>query len=194
MTSAPATPGEGCPGLEELTAEQVAERLGLAAHPEGGYFREIYRSPAEVETGAGSRPLSTVIHYLLTSGESSRFHRLRSDELWLYQAGAPVQLALLGEALTLHVLGLDDPQLLVPGGSWMGARILPEGQTDWGEGRAPERRWTPDRRLSPELQWALMSCVVTPGFHFDDFELGDRQALLRKYPQARKVIHTLTLP
>jgi len=181
-------------GLDELTAEQVAERLGLAPHPEGGYYREIYRSPLKVETAAGSRPLSTVIHYLLTSQEPSRLHRLRSDELWLYQAGAPAQLALLGGGMRLAVLALDDPHILVPAGTWMGARILPVGQTDWGEGRAPERRWTPDRRLSPELEWTLVSCVVTPGFSFEDFEMGDREELLREYPLARKVIQTLTAP
>ena len=194
MTSAPESPRDGCPGLEELTAGQVAERLGLTSHPEGGFYREIYRCPLEVETEAGSRPLSTVIHYLLTATQPSRLHRLRSDELWLYHAGASAQLALLGEGLTLQVLGLDSPEVLVRGGSWMGARVLQEGQTDWGAGRAPERRWTPDRRANPELHWTLVSCVVTPGFHFDDFELGERASLLRAYPQARKVIHSLTAP
>ena len=194
MTSGPATPAGAALGLDELNAEQVAERLRLIPHPEGGYYRETYRCPLQVETSVGSRALSTVIYYLLTSQAPSHFHRLRSDELWLYQAGAAAQLALLGEALTLQVLALDSPQLLVPGGTWVGARILPEGQTDWGEGRAPERRWTPDRRLSPDARWTLVSCVVTPGFHFDDFELGQRAELERRYPQARRVIHSLTAP
>jgi uncharacterized protein len=149
VTSNPVDQAQSRPGLDELSADQVVKHLGLTPHPEGGYYREIFRSPLQVETKAGSRALSTVVQYLLTSREPSRFHRLRSDELWLYQGGAPAQLALLGEGLTLQALGLDSPQVLVTAGSWMGARILPEGQTDWGLGRAPERRWTPDRRLSP---------------------------------------------
>lgn len=186
-------------GLDELTAGQVAERLALTPHPEGGYYRETYRSPWTVETEQGLRSLSTVIHYLLTADQPSRLHRLRFDEVWLYNAGAAVEMVLLGgrvavasSPLRLEVLGLDSPQVVVSGGTWMGARVISEGQADWGGGRAPERRWTADRRSSPELQWTLVSCVVTPGFHFDDFELGEREALLRSFPQARRVIQALT--
>jgi predicted cupin superfamily sugar epimerase len=181
-------------GLEELTAAQVAERLGLTKHPEGGYYRETYRSPLQVPTGEGPRALATVILYLLTAEEPSRFHRLRCDEVWFYHAGAPAELALLGEEVSFGVLGADIPQLLVPAWTWLGARVLHEGQTDWGTGRAPERRWTADRRCSPELYWTLVGCMVTPGFSFDDFELGDRRALALQYPQARKAIRGLTAP
>jgi predicted cupin superfamily sugar epimerase len=187
-------PREELQGLEELTAVQVAERLGLGKHPEGGYYRETYRSPVEVTTDVGPRALATVILYLLTAEEPSRFHRLRFDEVWSYHAGAPAELALLGEKVSFGVLGVDIPQFLVPAGTWLGARVLHEGQTDWGTGRAPERRWTADRRCSPELYWTLVGCMVTPGFSFHDFELGDRKALALEYPQARKAIRALTAP
>ena len=64
---------------------------------------------------------------------------------------------------------------------------MSEEQADWGEGWAPERRWTADRRANPEARWTLVSCVVTPGFEYGDFELADREALLAAYPQARRV-------
>lgn len=186
-------PGEAERGLRELLALEVADRLDLRPHEEGGHFREVYRSPQEVQTEAGLRPVSTAILYLLTVQDPSRFHRLRSDELWFYHAGAPVEMVLLRDGAVEHrVVGVDVPQALVPAGSWLGARVLREDQTDWGSGRAPERRWTSDRRSGPELHWTLVSCVVSPGFVYDDFELGDRETLLRDYPQARREILALT--
>jgi uncharacterized protein len=184
--------------LEELTADQVAPRLSLEPHREGGYFRETYRSPRQVETEAGPRAASTVILYLLTIENPSRFHRLRFDELWCFHAGAPAEMVLLapegtpGEAVNRQVIGLDNPQLLVPGGHWLASRVMSEEQADWGEGWAPERRWTADRRANPEARWTLVSCIVTPGFEYGDFELADREALLRQYPQARRVVQALT--
>jgi uncharacterized protein len=181
------------PRLEGLSALEVAVALGMQPHREGGYFRETYRSPVPVRTESGLRPLSTAILYLLTTTEPSRFHRLRSDELWLYHAGAPAELVLLGSgAPEYQAVSLGSPQAFVPGKRWMGARVMPESETHWGTGRAPERRWTPDRRASGELRWTLVSCVVTPGFEYDDFELGDREALLAEYPRAKREILTLT--
>jgi predicted cupin superfamily sugar epimerase len=182
-------------GLNELTAEQVVERLQLLPHREGGFFREVYRSQIPIETPAGRRPLSTVILYLLTPENPSRFHRLRFDEVWLYHAGAPAEMVLLEHeagAVDIQVLGLDSPQVVVPGRSWMGARVLTEGQADWGGGRAPERRWTPDRRANPDTRWTLVSCVVSPGFDYADFEPGRKEELLRRFPQARRMIVDLT--
>jgi predicted cupin superfamily sugar epimerase len=186
--------------LEELTAPEVAERLALEPHPEGGYFREIYRAPIEVSTQGGTRPLMTSILYLMTTEGASRFHRLRSDELWFYHAGAAAELILLPPSSakrTAHfpehrAIGLDCPQALVPAQWWVGARVISESEADWGAGRTPERRWVADRRSSPEHRWTLVSCVVTPGFDYHDFELGDRKGLLRDYPLAREVILALT--
>lgn len=182
-------------GLEELTADEVATRLELRPHREGGFFREVYRSPLTVETQPGKRALATVILYLLTAESPSRFHRLRFDEVWFYHAGAPAEMVLLAhEARTLdvQVIGHDCPQVIVPGGHWMGVRVLSQGRADWGRGRAPERRWTPDRPANPEARWTLVSCMVSPGFEYDDFEPGHRDELLRRFPQARRMIVELT--
>jgi predicted cupin superfamily sugar epimerase len=190
--------GEVFRGLEELTAEQVAARLSLEPHREGGFFRETYRSARQVQTEVGPRATSTVILYLLTIENPSRFHRLRFDEIWCFHAGAPAEMVRLAphgkaeRALTWQVIGRDNPQLLVSGGHWLASRVVTAGQADWGEGWAPERRWTADRRANPEARWTLVSCIVTPGFEYGDFELADRDALLAAFPQARRVIQALT--
>lgn len=186
-------PTAGDPRLETLSALEVAVALGMQRHREGGYFRETYRSHITIETEAGRRPLMTTILYLLTATEPSRFHRLRFDELWLYHAGAPAELVVLGKgAPEFHAVCLSSPQTTIPANRWMGGRVMPENEADWGGGRAPERRWTPDRRATRELRWTLVSCLVAPGFEYEDFELGEREALLREFPRARKVIETLT--
>ena len=181
------------PRLETLSALEVAVALGMQRHPEGGYFRETYRSHLTLETEAGRRPLMTTILFLLTASEPSRFHRLRFDELWLYHAGAPAELVVLGKgAPQYHVVSLSSPQVTIKGNHWMGGRVMPENEADWGGGRAPERRWTPDRRATREVRWTLVSCLVSPGFEYEDFELGEREALLNEFPRAKNVILALT--
>lgn len=126
------------------------DSLGLAPHPEGGWFRETYRSAATVTTPAGPRAVATCISYLLQPGERSAWHRVRHDELWLWQGGGPVRLVLGGTAVRpepgpsvqLHVGG----QLLVPGGTWQSAEPVGEA--------------------------VLVACVVAPGFDVADFELA----------------------
>ncbi len=182
----------GPEGLAGLSAPEVAEALGLQPHLEGGYFRETYRAAVEVDTAAGPRPLSTAVLFLLASDSPSRFHRLASDELWLYHAGARAELWLLppkaegtvearvrasrGEAGPMRralTLSPDRPCAVVPARWWMGARVT--------SADGPE-----------ETGWTLVSCVVTPGFEYEDFELGDRETLLRYYPAAGDVILALT--
>jgi uncharacterized protein len=162
----------------------MAASLGLAPHPEGGYFLETYRAPLTLRTARGERAASTAILFLVTAGSVSRLHRLTSDELWVYQAGLPLVLVTIGEhgELLRRVLGDLEalsgdpvlPQALVPAGSWQGARLA----------GGPH--------LPPDRAWALVSCVVTPGFHDADFEMGDRETLLAAYPQHDEVIRQLT--
>ena len=193
--------------LAGLTAQEVSESLLLEPHREGGFFRETYRSTVQVSTAYGQRPLTTSIFYLATDDDPSRFHRLRSDELWFYHAGAPLELVLLNPSTpqsepkssargklpySSRIISPDLPQALVPACCWAAARVLTGEEADWGEGRAPERRWTPDRRSTHGYRWTLVSCVVFPGFEYDDFELADREELLRAFPRAREVILALT--
>jgi len=196
----------GVQGQEEPSAAEVVAGLDLEPHREGGYFRETYRAAARVTTTQGERPASTAILYLFTDTETSRFHRLRSDELWFYHAGALAELVLLGpeegtaaaqagpseQLPEQRLIGPGSPYVLVPGGWWVAVRAIAGDQTDWGAGRAPERRWTADRRSTHDIGWTLVSCVVTPGFEYEDFELADRETLLRAYPLARAVILALT--
>lgn len=215
-------------GLERYSAGEVIDLLRLQPHPEGGYYRETYRSSHIVSSPQGERPLCTSILYLLTDKSPSRFHRLRSDEVWFFHAGAALALFVLGagarpgEASRVRtesqgradessdessaapspvkspaapspvILDSFCPQVLVPAGQWMGAQVIAGKYAAWGTDHVPERRWVPDRRGSQQLDWTLVGCVVSPGFHFEDFELAEREALLREFPLAKEVILALT--
>lgn len=134
----------------------AAEALGLEPHPEGGWYRQTWRSPVEVTLPDGRvRPTATLIHFLLLAGESSAWHRVASDELWLAHTGLVA---------------------LQHGGA--GAAPVPGGVSEVGVDRAAGQRaqvlvaageW---QRTLPGPADALVSCVVSPGFDFDDFELA----------------------
>lgn len=149
-------------GSENRAVNRWVERLGLEPHPEGGYFRETWRSelvlPGEVLTPShgGERNAGTSILYLLPSGERSARHRVASDELWLFQAGDPLDLRIedpdSGQERRVR-LGLGEGQqlqALVPAGWWQSA-----GGVDG------------------EAGYTLVGCVVVPGFDFADFEMAD---------------------
>jgi predicted cupin superfamily sugar epimerase len=133
--------------------------LGLEAHPEGGWYRRTWQSPVSVEPPGydGERPTATAIYFLLRPGEESRWHVVRSAELWFWHAGGPLLLRLGGAGgepavATELLLGPDvgagqQPQLLVPGGVWQFAKPARDEQV-------------------------LVSCAVSPGFDFADFTLA----------------------
>ena len=154
---------------------RLIDALGLAKHPEGGWFREVFRSHERVAREAlpprfsGARSLATSILYLLAAGECSRFHRLRADELWCHHAGGAVHLHLLerGGARRL-VVGADTPQVTVPHDTWFAAE--------------PE----------PGTAFALVGCFVSPGFEFEDFELGVRADLLEEFPREHALVTRFT--
>lgn len=130
-----------------MTAEEIIARLGLQPHPEGGYYREMFRA-ADTPRGA-----STAIYFLLKSGERSHWHRVDADEIWHHYAGAPLELSLSADGhRTNNVrLGIDFeigelPQAVVPRRVWQAARSLGH--------------------------WTLVGCTVAPAFEFSGFELA----------------------
>jgi predicted cupin superfamily sugar epimerase len=134
-----------------LDAREVAEAWHLAPHPEGGFYRETFRSAIHVQPDGwpGERALATAIIYLLAAGESSARHRVRGDELWLWQGGGAMALTIADEQ---QLVGPDPGsghrlQVLVTAGEWQSA--------------------TP----APGAEWSLVACVVAPGFDFADFEM-----------------------
>ncbi len=145
--------------------KELVDYLRLQPHPEGGFYRETYRAAGL----SGARNHSTAIYYLLPGGAVSRLHRLKSDEIFHFYLGEPMTLVKLGpdgEIETVR-LGPDvaDGQTLqhvVPAGWWFGG-------------------WC-------EKGFSLVGCTVAPGFDFADFELGDRAALIKRYPDARALI------
>jgi uncharacterized protein len=161
----------------------IARLLSLEPHPEGGFFRETFRSDKLVATPAGPRSTATGILFLVTAARPSRFHRLRSDELWLYHAGSPLELIALlpdGSSERVVLAGADalleseeaSPQAIVPREAWQAARVLAEGGGEDG--------------------WTLVSCIVSPGFDYADFELGDREDLAAAYPLDAELVRELT--
>ncbi len=154
-----------------MTADAAAliARLGLAEHPEGGYYRETYRSPATVETRRGLRSAFTSILFLLTNDSFSAFHRIASDEAWHFYRGDPIAIEILdGDRSHRRVeLAAGGPwQTVVPAGAAFASHVLGD--------------------------YALVGCDVAPGFDFADFELCDRTALASAYPAHTALIERLT--
>ena len=158
-----------------MTATDWIRQLDLVPHPEGGYYRETYRSTEPVVTADGARALSTAIYFLLPGDQISALHRIRSDEIWHFYAGSALTLFVIHRdgRLERARLGSDGAagerfQTLVPAGSWYGAAV------------------------DDPASYSLVGGTVAPGFDFSDFELGERAVLTREFPQHRGVIERLT--
>jgi predicted cupin superfamily sugar epimerase len=152
-------------------ALRTIEALSLAPHPEGGHYREIFRSPHSVTSDDGRRrPALTVIYFLLTGDEYSTWHRLASDETWHFARGDALVIDLIdaaGRHETLRV-GPDGPwEATIPATSAFAARVESGG-------------------------FALVTCCVAPGFAFEDFELLEAAALCARYPQHAHTIERYT--
>jgi predicted cupin superfamily sugar epimerase len=182
----------------------MAASLGLEPHPEGGYYLETYRAAHTVQTPRGARAAATAILFLVTEGSVSRLHRLASDELWVYQGGLPLELVTIAPDAELVRRVLGDPEGVVNGrgggeepDDWLAAG-LPEGSREpLSQALVPAGSWQGARlaggpHLPAQYAWALVSCVVTPGFDFADFEMGERDALLAAYPRHTELIRELT--
>ena len=167
--------------LDKDDAGYWVTRLRLEPHPEGGYFRQTYRSDLRIAREAlppgfgGDRAASTAIYFLLEGKNFSAFHRLRSDEMWHFYIGAPVSVHVIEPAGKYSTITLgNDPeagqvfQALVPAGCWFASHVA-----DW-------------------KSWALVGCTVSPGFDFEDFEMAKREELAGRYPEHRGLIGRLT--
>lgn len=153
-------------------AQELIDQLDLLPHPEGGFYRETYRS--ETTLNGTDRQLMTSIYFLLTGQNFSHFHRITSDETWYFHEGNTLLVHTIeGDTHTAHHLGLanevgNQPFLIVKGGTIFGSEVK-------------------DRE-----GYALVSCAVAPGFDFADFELFTASDLLPRFPQHQEIILKMT--
>jgi predicted cupin superfamily sugar epimerase len=164
-----------------MDTETLIRTLNLKPHPEGGFYAETYRSAEGIAAAGlplrygGARAFSTAIYYLLTADSFSALHRLKSDEIFHFYLGDPVEMLVLPPESRGRVVNLgadlargERPQAVVPAGAWQGARLRAGGA------------------------FALLGCTVAPGFEFADFEVGRRRDLQGRYPAWGDLIGALT--
>lgn len=158
-----------------MNAQYWINKLNLTPHQEGGYFKQTYASDNKITLPNGKiRHLSTSILFLLTAQNPSHFHRLTADEIWYFHTGHSLSVHMIypdGQYKT-QTLGLSDNdclQFTVPKGVIFGSSIASDNPDDF----------------------SVVSCSVTPGFEYDDFELFTQQDLLNLYPQHQDIIEQL---
>lgn len=169
------------PFFVKNNVQTIINKLELSPHPEGGFFRETYRSE-EILQGTeliadidGQRNCCTSIYFLLTSDSFSAFHRIRQDEIWHFYSGSPVEIYMINEAgeyqkirLGLNLSKNIFPQFTVKANTWFAANV------------------------SEPNSYGLVGCTVSPGFDFRDFELASRAKLIREYPKHEDIIRKFT--
>ncbi|MDA3942467.1 MAG: cupin domain-containing protein [Bacteroidetes bacterium] len=160
-----------------MTIDFWIEKLALLPHPEGGFYKEMYRSEEEIPAVAlpnrfkGNRSFSTAIYYLLGRHDFSAFHRIHADETWHFYDGKPLQLLLLHPDGRLEevMLGVGEncrPMFTVKSGLWFAAKSSDT--------------------------FSLCGCTVAPGFDFADFEMAAAESLSKEFPQHRSIIESFT--
>ncbi|MBE9222913.1 cupin domain-containing protein [Cyanobacterium stanieri LEGE 03274] len=165
-----------------MKAEYWIKKLNLQKHPEGGYYRETYRSDDTISNNGLSnratqpRNCSTAIYYLLSGKEFSAFHRLKSDEIFHFYSGAPLQVHILTQSGAYKSILLGDTeaenptfQLIINQGDWFASEV------------------------SQANSYSLIGCTVSPGFDFTDFELATSEKLINQYPHHQQLIKRLTI-
>lgn len=161
------------------SAHYWVEKLSLEAHPEGGYFKETYRSgdcfdnEKNLQEFPIGRNYSTSIYFLLTQNNFSAFHRIKSDEIWHFYDGHTIEIFYFETGLKRILLGNSPEngevfQAVVPACCWFASRVL---------NNAP---------------FGLVGCTVSPGFDFQDFEMAERNILLKEFPEHSELICSLT--
>lgn len=169
----------------DTPAQRLVGQFDLLPHPEGGYYRETYRSVMKIAAPAGRRDASTAIYYLLEGKDYSAWHRIASDELWHFYAGSALNIHVLDEKNGLSTHRLGDPlreegcvfQAMVPAGRWFAAEL------------AARAAGGSDEALRETF--ALVGCTVAPGFEFSEFELADARALVGQHPEHAELIGRL---
>jgi uncharacterized protein len=155
-------------------AAALVRSLKLQPHPEGGFFREVFRSEDTVEARQGLRSALTTIYFLLTKGQVSRFHRVTSDEIWHFYEGAPLRLHYISPDFKRHeslqlgpCRGKRAPYGVIPAGAWQAAETTGD--------------------------YTLVGCTVGPGFDFADFTMlrdakDDAATLVRRHPRWARLV------
>ena len=164
----------------EPRVHELITALDLTPHPEGGYYRETYKSDLcfnamdENASFPGRRSTGAAIYFLLEGRDISRMHRIKADELWHFYEGAPLTVHVIHPDGTLEEIRLGSDiargetfQALVKAGCWFGASLAGDGH-------------------------ALVGCTTHPGFEFEDFEMAEQDDLLSKWPEHEAVIRKLT--
>jgi predicted cupin superfamily sugar epimerase len=153
--------------------EQWIKKLNLQPHPEGGYYTEVYRSDSGIELERGHRNLCTSIYFLLNQEDKSHFHILSSDEIWYFHEGSDLRIHMLRDgSYHFEDIGKGEKanlQVLIPAGTIFAAEVLDESS------------------------YGLVSCMVNPGFDFEDFRLIDKEELEGQYPGYEDLIEKFTL-
>jgi hypothetical protein len=163
-----------------MTSQFFVEKFKMQLHPEGGWFKETYRSD-EVILGehlpnrfGDARNFSTAIYFLLEGKQFSAFHRIKSDELWHFYYGTPLYVYVIDKTGELQIIKLgNNPekgetfQAVVKAGCWFASKPADENG------------------------FSLVGCTVAPGFDFADFEMADRNQLLQQYPHLTEMIWQL---
>lgn len=165
----------------KTTAKDLIQHLGLLPHPEGGYYRETYRSDLILRAEGlpkefrGNRSASTAIYFLIEKNNFSALHRIKSDETWHFYVGDPLEVIEINEKGELKKTnigsGLERGELFqytVKANTWFGSRVLEGGE------------------------FSLVGCTVAPGFDFQDFEMAKREQLILQFPEWEKIISHMT--
>lgn len=163
-----------------LNPQQLVDKYSLQPHPEGGWYKQTYKSTESVAAAAlperfgGDRPFSTAIYFLLEQGNFSAFHRIKSDECWHFYAGDTLQVYVIQQDGTLKIISLGQAiennelfQYVVPANCWFASRP------------------------APGSAFSFVGCTVAPGFDFADFELANADVLSKEYPQHAAIIREL---
>lgn len=162
-----------------MTAEYFIKHLQLQPHPEGGFFKETYRSNGIIASSClhgtnGDRNYSTAIYFLLQQSDFSAFHRINSDECWHFYEGG---------TLLIHVIDENEKYSCTRLG-----RKIHDGEVF--QFVVPANCWFASEP-APGTEFTLVGCTVAPGFDFSDFEMADQKKLMKAYPQYHSIVERL---